>query len=230
MLNPNVKIAKSKGIDLPILHVYLAGRIAGDCIEKCLGWRKSIINYYNKYKTETKVIQTDLGPREEKYDVAYPISFICPLNSGEASSVDGKGLTSAIPANLIYDKDLLSVERADVVVANMEDYFEEDISGILELTKTDNQHSPKDILVERLDIYKKKILTRRENIGTVMEVAWALYLQKPVILIVPERRREIFEKHPFTKRASAIVTSVDQLLKEKWLNILYKSIAGAIYE
>ena len=60
-----------------------------------------------------------------------------------------------------------------------------------------------------------------------MEVAWALYLQKPVILIIPESRKEIFMKHPFTRRASVIVTSVEQLLEEKWLNILYKSIAGA---
>lgn len=216
MFNPDIKVAKSKGIDIPILHVYLAGRIAGNCIEKCLGWRQDIIKHYKDYK----------GKGE-----AYPISFLCPLNSGESKSVDQKGLTSSIPPNLIYDKDLLSVERADVIVANMEDYFEEDIASYLDDNEVDVR-----LTQEHLDYYvngfyklKEKILNRRENIGTVMEVAWALYLQKPVILIVPERRKEIFIKHPFTRRASVIVTSVEQLVKEKWLNILYKSIAGAEY-
>jgi len=77
---------------------------------------------------------------------------------------------------------------------------------------------------------KNKILNRRENFGTISEVAIAIYLQKPVILIVPEKRKEIYQNHPFSKRASVIVTSVNQLLKEKWCEILYKSIAGAIYE
>lgn len=214
-LNKNILIAKSDGVDLPILRAYLAGRIAGDCIEKCLKWRKDIIHKYRYYKID-----------DDGNYTAYPISFLCPLNSGEASSVDSKGLTSSLPSNLIYDKDLLSVQHADIVIANMEDYFEEglDLSNISHNHMIDTY-----ILKNRFQELREAILDRRENIGTVMEVAWALLLNKPVILIVPERRKEVFEKHPFTKRASVIVTSVEQLIEEKWIQILYKSIAGAIY-
>lgn len=215
MLNPTKKIAKSKGVDLPILKVYLAGRICGEHIDKCLGWRKALINHYNDYK----------GTGE-----AYPISFLCPLNSGESESVDKLGLKSHIPSNLIYDKDLLSVEHADVIIANMEDFFEESIKQELFADDylSDQEH---DLIVYKRCYYvlRDAILNRRENIGTVMEVAWALYLQKPVILIVPEHRKEIFINHPFTKKASIIVTSTNELIEHKWLNILYKSIAGAIY-
>ena len=209
MLNPNIKIAKSKGIDLPIMYVYLAGRISGDKIDLCLEWRKKIINHYKDYKGKG----------------AYPISFLCPLNSGEADTVDKQGLTSSIPPNLIFDKDLLSVQHADVVIANMDDFFEVGIENDLNFyTNLGFSGLP--------EAYKRlvdKILNRRENIGTIFEIAWAIFLNKPVILIVPERRQEIFRKHPFTSRASVIVTSTDELLKGKYLNLLYKAMAGAIY-
>lgn len=208
MFNKHVKIAKSKGVDLPIMHVYLAGRISGDRIGSCLTWRQDIINHFKNYKNKG----------------AYPISFLCPLNSGEASSVDQQGLTSSIPPNLIYDKDLLSVRTADIVVANMDDFFEEDIQD--ELFTEQNKYYDYKIGFNTL---KDKILNRRENLGTIFEIAWALYLQKPLILIVPERRRKIFETHPFTKRASVIVSSVKELTDGKYLNLLYKSIASAIY-
>src|SRR5271154_5163885 len=106
--NPKTKIAESEGIDIPALTVYLAGRIAGDTIEHCLAWRHKIVDYYRDYKGKG----------------AYPIVFLDALNSKEADSIDKKGLTSSIPPNLIYDKDLLSVEKADAVVANMNDFFE----------------------------------------------------------------------------------------------------------
>jgi len=206
MLNPSIKIAKSQGIDLPIMQVYLAGRISGDKIGSCLSWRQNIINYY----------------KDHKGSGAYPISFLCPLNSGEAESVDKQGLTSNIPSNLIYDKDLLSVRTADVIVANMDDYFEE---GIPLLSQDYYDESTKQELGDLYQNLYSKVMTRRENIGTVMEVAWGLLLQKPILLIVPERRKEIFEKHPFTKRASAIVSSVEELTKRKYLQLLYKSIS-----
>lgn len=225
MYNPAVKIAQSEGIDLPIMHVYLAGRIAGDCIDKCLKWRDDLILHYRHYK------KTPDG-----YE-AYPIAFLCPLNSGEAKSVDAKGLTSAIPPNLIYDKDLLSVEKADVVVANMDDFFEVPIKEYMDIGYNAGAMWPdindaKNSAQYWRDAFfalRDRISSRRENLGTICEVAWALYLQKPLILIVPANRKETFEKHPFMRRASAIVTSVDELIQAKHLNILYKSMAGAIY-
>ena len=213
LTNPGANIIKSKGIDRPFLYVYLAGRIAGECIETCLAWRHHIINFYRNYKGKG----------------AYPIIFLDALNSKESDSVDAKGLTSAIPPNMIYDKDLLSVETADVVVANMDDFFDVDILDILEMSADYLYACTKDELVNIIFKLIHKIKNRRENLGTICEVAWALYLKKPLILIVPKTREEIFQKHPFMRRASAIVTSTEDLFDKKWLNILYKSIAGAIY-
>lgn len=226
--NPNAKIIKSQGIDRPFLYVYLAGRIAGECIDKCLGWRHQIVDFYRNYKGKG----------------AYPIVFLDALNSKEADSIDKKGLTSAIPPNMIYDKDLLSVETADVIVANMDDYMEEGIQVELghpqtELSLFQYMNEVKDIQVSEENFkrvceaylkLKEKIINRRPNWGTDSEVAWGLYLKKPLILIAGnERQKAMLEKHPFMKRASVIVGSVDELLDKKWLNIFYKSIAGAIY-
>ena len=211
--NPKTKIAESAGVDIPTLHVYLAGRIAGDCIDKCLSWRHQIVNYYRDYKGRG----------------AYPIVFLDALNSKESDSIDAKGLTSAIPPNLIYDKDLLSVETAQVVVANMDDFFESGIEEYMHEPSPLYSQVDKDWYHLAYTKLRNKILTRRENLGTISEVAWALYLKKPLILIVPKEREENFTKHPFMKRASVIVTSVDELLEKKWLQIIYKSIAGATY-
>jgi hypothetical protein len=216
--NPDIKFAKSKGVDLPIMTVYLAGRIAGECIDKCLEWRHKIVDYYANYKGKG----------------VYPIAFLDALNSKEADSIDKKGLTSSIPPNLIYDKDLLSVERADIIVAMMDDYMEEGIEYILNSNRyiDDEQQMEldKDEMWRMLKVLQDKILNRRPNWGTDSEVAWALYLKKPLILIAGnERQKEMLEKHPFMKRASVIVGSVEELLEKKWLNTLYKSISGAIY-
>lgn len=213
MLNSKIKFARSKGIDLPIMYVYLAGRIAGDCIEKCLGWRQQIVNHYKNYKGKG----------------AYPIAFLDALNSKESDSVDGKGLTSAIPPNLIYDKDLFSVEHADVLVANMNDYLDAGIEDLLQI----KEHMKYDSDIDWQRCFfalQKAINERRPNWGTDCEVSWALKANKPLILIASnEYQKGMLEKHPFMKRASVIVGSVDELLEKKWLQILYKSMASAEY-
>jgi hypothetical protein len=230
LFNPEIKFAKSKGIDLPIMYVYLAGRICGEYIDKCIVWQKEIINHYRNYKPVYGYVGEETCQRVVGYE-SYPFAFLCALNSGEGNSVDKKGLTSALPANLIYDKDILSIESSQVVVANMEDYFEEGIEDLLILEDSSLlNHGDWNFWRTAFLSLKGKILNRRENFGTISEIAISIYLKKPTILIVPERRKEIFEKHPFLKRASVIITSVEQLLEEKWLQILYKSIAGAIYE
>ena len=218
MFNPSARYAESNGIDLPILYCYLAGRISGDNINECLGWRESLVRHYKHYA------QDEFGNK------SYPISFLCPLNSGESSSVDAKGLTSSIPPNLIYDKDFLSVKRADVIVANMDDFFEVGIERLLHESVDSLENNSKEELIFKLTTLQKRIINRRPNLGTISEVAWALYLNKPLILIVPEAQKVIFEKHPFTRRASVIVYSEQQLIREKWLNKLYKSISSAVYD
>jgi len=211
MFNPEKKYIHSEGVDLPILYVYLAGRIAGECIDKCLSWRHKIINHYADYQGKG----------------CYPISFLDALNSKEADSIDKKGLTSSIPTNLIYDKDILSVEKADVVVAMMDDYMEE---GIQKISEDFYDESTKEEIYDEWVKLHKKILERRPNWGTDYEISIAMYLKKPTILIAGnERQKAMLEKHPFMRRASVIVGSVDELLEKKWLNIIYKSISGAIY-
>jgi hypothetical protein len=218
--NPDANIIKSQGIDRPFLYVYLAGRIAGDCIDKCLSWRHQIVDYYRNYKGKG----------------AYPIVFLDALNSKEADSIDTKGLTSAIPPNMIYDKDLLSVETADVVVANMADYMDAGIEELLKIPNPDEYKEGSDYPYKDFDFCKaffqlqERIVNRRPNWGTDSEVSWALYLKKPLILIASsDIQKSMLEKHPFMKRASVIVGSAEELLDKKWLNILYKSISGAIY-
>jgi hypothetical protein len=228
MQNPDKKYIHSDGVDLPIMYCYLAGRIAGECIDKCLAWRHKIINHYANYNGKG----------------VYPISFLDALNSKEADSIDKKGLTSSIPPNLIYDKDILSVERADVVVAMMDDYMEEGINDLMKVigqqkcTQDEIYGVQLDVLPNLMEVnfkeafyqLQEKILNRRPNWGTDYEVSIAMYLKKPVILIAGnERQKAMLELHPFMRRSSVIVGSVDELLENKWLNILYKSIAGAIY-
>lgn len=212
MLNPDKKYLHSDGTDLPIMYVYLAGRIAGNCIDKCLEWRQKIIEFYSNYKGKG----------------VYPISFLDALNSKEADSIDKLGLTSSIPPNLIYDKDILSVKRADVVVANMDDLFEATNIHCLD----DDNTAYTDGFDYRQAYFQlsKAVLDRRPNWGTDFEVSIAMYLGKPTILIAGnERQKKMLELHPFMRRASVIVGSVEELLDGKYLNLLYKSIASSIY-
>jgi hypothetical protein len=114
----------------------------------------------------------------------------------------------------------------------MDDYFEVGIEDLIERidiydTKENFEQFDYQDAYHRL---KNAIKNRRSNWGTLSEVAWALWLQKPVILIAGnQKQKEMLEKHPFMKESSIIVESVDELLEKKWINILYKSISSAIY-
>jgi hypothetical protein len=107
MLNPKVKFAKSKGIDRPLMKVYLAGYMAGDVDEECKKWRLKIRNHYLNWDEDGS---------------AFPIGFLDPYNGPESKSIDPKGLTSNIPPNAIRDGDRLSVKHADIVVVNLDNY------------------------------------------------------------------------------------------------------------
>lgn len=101
--NPDVKFAKSKGVDLPLLYVYLAGYMSGEKLKECTEWRLKIRNHFRNYENGE----------------AYPISFLDPFNGKEIDTIDKKGITSSIPPNAIRRGDKMSVKKADIVIANM---------------------------------------------------------------------------------------------------------------
>lgn len=205
-LNPNIKIAKSRGIDLPIMYVYLAGYMSGEKLNETMEWRKKPREYYKNYEPIV------CGDTHEVVGYeSFPIAFLDPYNGKEFNSIDQKGLTSSISSNAIFDGDLMSVKKSDLIVANI-DTFGSD----------------------------------RPMIGTYWELGINTALGKPFIIIAPKKRAgDIFDengnktgeytyfdlatKHPFLNRASVIVESVDQLIKEKHLETFYRRIAGAIY-
>jgi len=214
MFNQNVKFAKSKGVDLPLMYVYLAGFMSGEKLKETMGWRKTVRSSYRNYEEDKDTGET----------VSFPIAFLDPYNGKEFESIDKKGLTSNIPANAIYDGDYLSVKTADVIVANLDDFFLDDVKAMEQAV--DDGHVDYEFAFKRLI---EKVKNYRPSIGTYFEIAWAFEMRKPVILVVPENRREIYEKHPFTCRASQIVGSVDELLDKKVLETFYRRMAGAIY-
>lgn len=218
MLNPEKQIAKSEGIDIPVMYVYLAGKISGNCINECLSWRKKIIDYYSDYHGKG----------------VYPISFLDALNSKEADSIDELGLKSAIPPKLIYTKDMLSVKKADVLVVNMDDMMEVNLDFLTyphyTTKELDLNDFKKEDLLKHIIKLENAIKNRRSNWGTTIEMAWALWLQKPIIVIAGSKRvKEMLEAHPFMRESSVVVENVDELLEKKWLQILYKSISSTIY-
>jgi len=214
--NPDIKFANSKGIDLPILTIYMAGKICGEHIDKCLNWQHTIVNIYRNYNGKG----------------AYPVAFLSALNSKESDSVDKLGLTSALDPSLIFLKDLLSIQKADALIANMNDYLEEGIEDLLKVKPSDFNCAFEAAQFYQDNFYKlqKRIINHRSNWGTLLEIGFAMYMQKPIILIAANKRQEeMLKKHPFLKR-NTIVGSVEELLEKKIINILYKAISGAIYE
>jgi len=228
MLNPEFKFAKSKGIDIPTMYIYLVGKISGSCMEQCLSWRKQIIEHYRNYKP---IYSMGTQPIITGYE-SYPISFICPLNSGESKTADKMGLKSHLSKNLIYDKDILSLHKADAIVANLDDFMEVGIEDLLKIKFNEQETSePKIGYKDAFYKLQETIINHRANLGSHFEVSVALYLRKPVILIAGnERNKYILDNHPFFNRASVIVLNTDQLLKEKWIQVLYKSMAGSTGE
>ena len=111
MLNPNTKLAKSKGIDLPLMYCYTAGFMAGEVQEQCLSWRKKIIKYFRYYDKD-----------ENGNNVSFPVVILDAYNGPELETIDAKGLTSNIPPNAIRDGDYLSVKKADILIINLDNF------------------------------------------------------------------------------------------------------------
>ena len=202
MLNPEIKIAKSKGIDIPLLYIYAGGYMSGEKLHETMAWRKFLRNSYKSYDED-----------DEGNIVSFPLAILDPYNGGkEFKSIDQKGLTSSLSPNAIYDGDLMSVKKADIIVANI-DTFGCDrpmIGTYWELGLADAMGKPFIIIAP------DKKAGERLNIKTGLVEDYTFY--------------DIATKHPFLCRASGIVKSVEQLVSEKHLIIFYRRIAGSIYE
>ena len=86
------------------MKIYLAGFISGTHIKECAEWRIKIREYYTRK--------------------AWPIVFLDPLNGKEFAEITEDGLKSDVPAEAIFDRDLMSVKQADLIIANMETFGE----------------------------------------------------------------------------------------------------------
>ncbi len=79
------------------------------------------------------------------------------------------------------------------------------------------------LIIANLDTFGEQ----RPLTGTVYELAWAWMYKTPVIVISTEKH---YVKHPFIiDTASIIVSSVDELLEDKYINYIYKGLVTANY-
>lgn len=88
------------------MYVYLAGLMSGEKLNETVSWRTQIREHYENWKGKGR----------------YPIDFLDPYNGPELESIDKEGLKSSVPAKAIILGDFMSVKKADVIVANMNDF------------------------------------------------------------------------------------------------------------
>ena len=124
--NPKINFANSKGIDLPIMYVYLAGYMSGEKLKETTEWRMRIRKHYREWEQlpNSKYYDNrgDAIPVKVQQYSAFPIACLDPYNGKEFTTIDKKGLKSHIPANAIIMGDYLSVSKADIIVANMDTF------------------------------------------------------------------------------------------------------------
>jgi nucleoside 2-deoxyribosyltransferase len=88
------------------LIVYLAGLIQGSVIDKCIGWRRQVVEHYSNWKGTGKPYRD--------------LEFLDPCN-GE-SNVSKDGLSSNLPKRVILDKDYNAIKKCDLFVGNMDNF------------------------------------------------------------------------------------------------------------
>ena len=87
------------------MRVYLAGTIIGKKMKECLEWRMKIRQHYSM--------------------MGWNIAWLDPLNSShEIGSISSDGLKSSIPSQGIFDRDFLSIQNSDIIVANLDSFGE----------------------------------------------------------------------------------------------------------
>jgi len=90
------------------LFIYLAGYMSGSKLNECLEWRITLRKYYENWKGQLR----------------YEIEWLDPFNDLELHTIDKKGLTSSIPSNAIFEGDLLSIRKTDLIIANINTFGE----------------------------------------------------------------------------------------------------------
>jgi hypothetical protein len=88
------------------MTVYLAGLMSHEKLEETVSWRLKVRKHYENWKNKGQ----------------YEIDFIDPFNGPELDSLDKEGLKSNIPSNAIILGDFMSVQRAQVILANLDDF------------------------------------------------------------------------------------------------------------
>jgi len=75
--------------------------------------------------------------------------------------------------------------------------------------------------------YMENFGVERPMLGTIMEIAFAYEFRKPIILISDN---ELYKKHPFIcNMVSWYFDTVDDMLKQKAINIFYKAFNSSLY-
>lgn len=93
------------------MYVYLAGIMLGGEFQKpTVDWRYKVRKHYENWKNKG----------------IYEICFLDPWNGEVNDQIDNEGLTNAkIPTKAIFEGDKLAIQKADLVVANLNQYGSE---------------------------------------------------------------------------------------------------------
>lgn len=126
------------------IKIYLCGYIGGPAvIDKCIKWRKDIVDRYNNYK----------GAR-------YPIIWLDPLNGNDTTFRDKNGLHSTIPPHAIIHRDYQCVIRSDLLIFNTDTFGEARplIGSIFEIAWAYERHIPI-VMVTKDECFKEHPFT-----------------------------------------------------------------------
>lgn len=97
-------------IEVPkdLMYVYLAGIMLGGAAQKpTVDWRYKVRQHYANYKGQGM----------------YEICFLDPWCGEIDAVIDGEGLSnSAVSANTIFQGDVCAIKKADVIVANFNQF------------------------------------------------------------------------------------------------------------
>lgn len=173
------------------MTVYKAGLMSKDLLKETLEWRLKLRNAYENWKGEGQ----------------YEIDFLCPYNGPELDSMDSLGLKSEIPPQAIIMGDYMSVKKADLIIANLDNFgSQRPLTGTLfELAWCWQMKKPFIIIApDKLMGYNEK--------GS------------------PFTFYAVYSTHPFTGQAGFVVKSVEELIERKLINYFYKRINPANYE